>query len=147
MLVEDDSGISTLADLEGKTVGVSTSSTSAAKLVEAMIEAGVISGDNYDASTFDPATWTEGVSFRQYDDYPAISTALSAGEVDAFCVDKSILAYYATEGRSFIDAEFAPQEYGVVTKKGSGFSAYCDEFIQTCLEDGTIDSLIEEYGL
>lgn len=147
VLVEDASGISTLADLEGKTVGVSTSSTSAAKLVEAMIEAGVISGDNYDSSTFDPATWTEGVSFRQYDDYPAISTALSAGEVDAFCVDKSILAYYATEGRSFIDAEFAPQEYGVVTRKGSGFSAYCDAFIQTCLEDGTIDSLIEEYGL
>ena len=147
VLVENASGISTLADLEGKTVGVSTSSTSAAKLVEAMIEAGVISGDNYDASTFDPATWTEGVSFRQYDDYPAISTALSAGEVDAFCVDKSILAYYKTEGRDFIDAEFAPQEYGVVTRKGSGFSAYCDEFIQTCLEDGTIDSLIEEYGL
>ena len=126
VLVEDDSGISTLADLEGKTVGVSTSSTSAAKLVEAMIEAGVISGDNYDASTFDPATWTEGVSFRQYDDYPAISTALSAGEVDAFCVDKSILAYYATDYT---------------------YIYYCDEFIQTCLEDGTIDSLIEEYGL
>ena len=57
------------------------------------------------------------MSFRQYDDYPAISTALSAGEVDAFCVDKSILAYYATEGRSFIDAEFAPQEYGVCDQK------------------------------
>lgn len=57
------------------------------------------------------------MSFRQYDDYPAISTALSAGEVDAFCVDKSILAYYKTEGRDFIDAEFALQEYGVVTRK------------------------------
>ena len=60
VLVENASGISTLADLEGKTVGVSTSSTSAAKLVEAMIEAGVISGDNYDASPFDPtlSAWT-----------------------------------------------------------------------------------------
>lgn len=147
VLVEDSSGISTLADLVGKTVGVSTSSTSASKLIEAMIDAGVISGDNYDASTFSPSLWTEGVSFQEYEDYPAISMALAANQIDAFCVDRSILALYKTDGRDFIDAEFAPQEYGVVTRKGSGFSAYCDEFIQTCLEDGTIDSLIEEYGL
>ncbi|MGM9659566.1 MAG: transporter substrate-binding domain-containing protein, partial [Faecousia sp.] len=103
VLVEDASGITTLADLVDKKVGVSSGSTSAKALVKAMIEAGVISGDNFDADTFDPATWTESVSFAQYDDYPTISTALSAGEVDAFCVDKSILAVYHTDGRSYID--------------------------------------------
>ena len=109
VLVEDASGITTLEDLVDKKVGVSSGSTSAKSLVVAMTEAGVISGEEYDAETFDPALWTEGVSFQQYDDYPTISTALSAGEVDAFCVDKSILAIYKTEGRSFIDAQFAPQ--------------------------------------
>ena len=147
VLVEQSSGITSLADLVGTTVGVSSGSTSAKSLVEAMIDAGYISDENYDADTFDPATWTEDISFQQYDDYPAISTALSAGEVDAFCVDKSILAIYNTDTRTYIDEEFAPQEYGVATTKGSGLSDVCEELITTWLEDGTIDELIAEYGL
>ena len=147
VLVEDKSGITSLADLVDKKVGVSSGSTSAKALTKAMIEAGLIDGSGFDADTFDPALWTTGVSFQQYDDYPAISTALSAGEVDAFCVDKSILAIYKTEGRSYIDDKFSPQEYGVATTKGSGLSAYVDELIQGWLADGTIDSLITENGL
>lgn len=147
VLVEDSSGITSLADLVGTTVGVSSGSTSAKSLVSAMIDGGYISGDDYDADTFDPATWTEGISFQQYDDYPTISTALSAGEVDAFCVDKSILAIYNTDGRSYIDEEFAAQDYGVATTKGSGLSDLVDELINEWLEDGTIDGLIDEYGL
>ena len=147
VLVEDKSGISSLADLVDKKVGVSSGSTSAKALVKAMIDAGLIDGSGFDADTFDPALWTTGISFQQYDDYPAISTALSAGEVDAFCVDKSILAIYKTDGRSYIDDKFSPQEYGVATTKGSGFSAYVDELVQGWLADGTIDSLITENGL
>lgn len=147
VLVEDASGITDLLGLVDKSVGVSSGSTSAKSLVEAMIEAGLITGDGYDAETFDPATWTEGVSFKQYEDYPTISTALSAGEVDAFCVDKSILAIYNTDGRSYIEDEFAPQEYGVATKKDSGLSAYVEERITEWLSDGTVGELIDNYGL
>ena len=147
VLVEDSTGIKELADLKDKVVGVSSGSTSARALVKAMIDAGVLDGANFDADTFNADTWKEGISFRQYDDYPAISTALSAGEVQGFCVDKSILAIYKTEGRSYIDAEFAPQEYGVATKKGSDFSAVCDELITGWLADGTVDQLIKENGL
>lgn len=147
VLVENSSGITGLADLTGKKVGVSSGSTSAKSLVSAMIDAGVITGDGFDADTFDPATWTDGVTFQQYDDYPTISTALSAGEVDAFCVDKSILAIYNTDSRSYIEDEFAPQDYGVATKKGSGLSSVVDELVQGWLADGTIDALIEENGL
>ena len=84
VLVENSSGIKSLSDLVNKKVGVSSGSTSAKALVKAMIEAGVISGDNFNEDTFDPATWNTGVSFHQYDDYPTISTALSAKEIDAF---------------------------------------------------------------
>ncbi|MDY4139518.1 MAG: transporter substrate-binding domain-containing protein [Eubacteriales bacterium] len=147
VLVEDASGIATLADLMGKKIGVSSGSTSARSVVEAMIAAGLLDGTGYDKSTFDPATWTEGVSFQQYDDYPTSSTALSAGEIDAFSVDKSILAIYKTEGRSFIDAQFAPQEYGVATVKGSGFSAYVEELITAWLADGTIAGLMSANGV
>lgn len=147
VLVEDASGITTLADLVDKKVGVSSGSTSAKALVKAMIAAGVLDGEGFDEETFDAATWTTGVSFQQYEDYPAISTALSAGEVDAFCVDKSILAIYKTDGRSYIEDRFSPQEYGIATKKGSGFSALCEELVTTWLSDGTIDGLVSEYGL
>ena len=112
-----------------------------------MIDAGLIDGTDFSRDTFDPATWTNGVSFQQYDDYPTISTALSAGEVDAFSVDKSILAIYKTEGRSFIDAQFAPQEYGVATKKGSGFSTYVEEKITEWLADGTIAGFMAANGV
>ena len=147
VLVEDSSGITSLADLVDTTVGVSSGSTSAKSLVSAMIDGGYISGDNFDADTFDPSTWTEGISFQQYDDYPTISTALSAGEVDAFCVDKSILAIYNTDGRSYIDEEFAAQDYGVATTKDSGLSELVDDLVNEWLEDGTIQGLIDDYGL
>ena len=147
VLVEDSSGIKELADLKDKVVGVSSGSTSARELTRAMIEAGVLDGANFDADSFNADTWKEGISFRQYDDYPAISTALSAGEIQGFCVDKSILAIYKTDGRSYINAEFAPQEYGIATKKGSDFSTLCDELVTGWLADGTIENLIKENGL
>lgn len=147
VLVENSSNIKTIADLAGKTVGVSSGSTSARSLVEAMIENKIIEGTGFSKDTFDPATWTEGVSFKQYDDYPTISTALSAGEVDAFCVDKSILAIYNTGSRSYISDEFAPQDYGIATKKGSTFSALTEKLVTEWLADGTITGLIKDNNL
>jgi putative glutamine transport system substrate-binding protein len=147
VLVEDASGITSLADLKDKTVGVSSGSTSAKALVEAMIDAGIIDGTNYNADAFEIDTWNDGVSFQQYADYPDISTALAAGEVDAFCVDKSILAIYKTDGRSYIDEKFSPQQYGVATKKDSELSGEIETLITQWLEDGTIDGLIEKWNL
>lgn len=147
VLVEKESGITDLTGLVGKTVGVSSGSTSAASLLQAMVDNGVIDASEFDKDTFDPATWKGDVTFRQYDDYPAISIALTAGEVDAFCVDKSILAIYHTDDRDYIKEEFAPQDYGIATTKDSDFSAYCEAEVQKFLKDGTIDALIEENGL
>lgn len=147
VLVENKSEIHHLKDLLGKTVGVSSGSTSAKALVQAMIDNKILDGKNFNADKFDPATWTEGVKFHQFDNYPAISTALAANEVQAFCVDKSILNIYKTPSRGFIDEKFAPQEYGVVTKKGSGLSAFIDGLIKKWLADGSIEKLIKENNL
>ena len=141
LLVESGSGIATLADPAGKTVGVSSGSTTARALTEAMIAEGLISAPDYDRSLFDAATWTNGVSFRQYPDYPSISTALSGGEVDAFAMDMSTLAFYMSDSRAYVDAKFAPQDYGVCTKKGSDLSAWVEGYISAWLADGTIDAL------
>lgn len=147
VLVEKASNIKNLADLKGKVVGVSSGSTSAKALVKAMIDAKIIDGEGFDPKTFDASTWTKGISFKQYADYPAISTALTSGEVAAFCVDKSILAIYCTDDRTFIKEQFAPQEYGLATKKGSGMSKITEEAVQGWLKDGTIKKLEAKYGL
>ena len=145
VLVENASGIADLAGLVGKTVGVSTGSTSAKALATAMADAGVIAA--FDADKFEIATFDGGVKFKEFDDYPAISLALDAGDVDAFCVDKSILANYKTDDRSFIADSFAPQDYGVATKKGAELSAKVEELITGWLADGTIAELITKWGL
>lgn len=146
VLVENSSGITTLADLVGKTVGVSTSSTSAKALASAMADAGVI--DAFDTTAdFVPSSFDGGVSFTEFTDYPSISSALTAGTIDAFCVDKSILATYLNDDRSYIDEEFSPQEYGVATKKDSELSSQIEELITGWLDDGTVADLITEYGL
>ena len=145
VLVETASGITDLAGLKDKTVGVSTGSTSAKALATAMADAGVIAA--FDADKFEIATFDGGVKFKEFDDYPAISLALDAGDVDAFCVDKSILANYKTDDRSFIADSFAPQDYGVATKKGSELSAKVEELVTGWLADGTIAGLIEKWGL
>ncbi len=147
VLVENSSGIKDLKGLVGKKVGVSSGSTSAKALVKALVEGGVIAKDKFNEETFDPATWKEAVTFNQYDDYPTISTALSAGEINAFCVDKSILAAYHTDKRSYIDDKFSPQNYGVATKKGSGLTPIIEKEITAWLSDGTIDGLIKDNGL
>lgn len=146
-LVNTSSGITDLSGLVDSTVGVSSGSNSARALVAAMVEEGLVEGDNFDPSTFDPATWSTGVKFRQYDDYPAISTALEANEIDAFCVDKSILSIYNTDSRDFIQDSFAPQDYGVATSKDTGFSELCEELITGWLADGSIDALVAAHNI
>ncbi len=150
VLVEKADGITDLSGLVGKKVGVSTGSTSAYALVKAMTEKGLLSGytlpessADFDISSFE----SNGTSFEQFGDYPAISNAMTAGTVDAFCVDKSILATYKTDDRDYITDTFSPQEYGVATKKGSPLSSKIDDLIKGWLEDGTIDGLITEFGL
>jgi putative glutamine transport system substrate-binding protein len=146
VLVEKASNITKLADLVGKTVGVSTSSTSAKALATAMATAGVI--DEFDtAADFVPSAFKGGVTFTEFPDYPSISSALTAGTIDAFCVDKSILATYASEDRTYIEESFSPQNYGVATKKGAELSGQIEELITTWLGDGTIAGLVSEYGL
>jgi putative glutamine transport system substrate-binding protein len=146
VLVEKDSGITKLADLVGKKVGVSTSSTSAKALAVALASANLIK--SFDTSAdFVPSTFNGGVTFTEFADYPSISSALTAGTVDAFCVDKSILATYASEDRTYIEESFSPQNYGVATKKDAELSGQIEELITKWLSDGTIAGLVSEYGL
>lgn len=150
VLVEKADNITDLSGLVGKKIGVSTGSNSAYNLAKAMSEKGLLgdykvpdSSKDFDISSFEQ----NGTKFEQFGDYPAISNAMAAGTVDAFCVDKSILAAYKTDDRDYITDTFAPQDYGVATKKDSELSAKIDELIVKWKNDGTIDALVKKFGL
>ncbi len=150
VLVETADGITNLDGLVGKKIGVSTGSTSAYNLAKTMSEKGLLgdytvpeSSADFDISSFNE----QGTTFEQFADYPAISNAMAAGTVDAFCVDKSILANFKTDDRSYIEDTFSPQDYGVATRKDSELSAPIEELITKWLSDGTIDGFISEFNL
>lgn len=150
VLVETADGITNVDGLVGKKIGVSTGSTSAYNLAKTMSAKGLFgdytvpdSSSDFDISSFNQS----GTTFEQFGDYPAISNAMAAGTVDAFCVDKSILANFKTDDRSYIEDTFAPQEYGVATRKDSELSAPINELINTWLSDGTINGFISEFNL
>ena len=129
VLVKKDSGITDLAGLDGKTVGVAFSATTKDKLREAADEIGIT------------------LKFAEYATYPEIKIALVAGRVDAFSVDSSILVGYQDDTTYLLPTQFAPQEYGVATKKGSPLSAQVDDAIAGMEEDGTLMALKERWGL
>ena len=67
--------------------------------------------------------------------------------VDAFSVDSSILLGYQDDTTYLLPTQFAPQEYGVATAKGSPYSAPIDEAIAAMEADGTLRALKERWGL
>lgn len=143
----DDENIQSLSDLSGRVIGVVSTAESAKQLVSAMVDQGLIDASSFDENNFDASTWTEGVSFHVYDDYTSVDTALSAGDVDGFCTDVSILHNYESDQRHIINDTFAKQPYGVATTKGSGLSKFVKNEIKTWKKDGSIKALIKSYGI
>lgn len=130
VLVKKDSGIEDLAGLNGKTVGVAVSATTRDKLTDAGNEIGIT------------------MKYAEYATYPEIKIALVTGRVDAFSVDRSILLGYADDSTMFLDAQFAPQDYGVATKKtNTTLATQIDDAVGAMKEDGTLATLEQKWGL
>ncbi len=129
VMVLKNSGIASLEDLNGKTVGVTMSSTSAQSLKDYL-------GEGYE------------LSFDEFDDHAAIKLALSAGAIDAHCVDTVVLSSYMDDTTVILEERFAAQPFGVVSKlSNTQLNAYVDGLVDQWLADGTIDSLREANGL
>lgn len=130
VLVKKDAGIAGLADLDGKTVGVASSATTRDKLKAAGDEIGI------------------HMEFAEYATYPEIKIALVTGRVDAFSVDRSILQGYLDDTTMLLDAQFAPQEYGIASKKSNvELAESIDGALADMMSDGTLDTLTEKWGL
>ena len=135
LLVKKNGGIKGYADLASKLVGVAEGSTSKDALIAAAKENGV--------------TLTDTANIQTFPDYPSIKAALDAGQVQAFCVDGSILSGYLDPSTEILTTvRFAPQDYGVATKlSNKGLAGFVEENISTWLKDGTIDKIIAKNGV
>ncbi|WP_102372956.1 transporter substrate-binding domain-containing protein [Enorma phocaeensis] len=128
IMVKKDNGWTSMEDLDGVTIGVSTGSTTQS-LVEQMIE-------------------DEGFScvptFQEYQSYPEIKDALDAGMVGAFAMDRSTLNTYMDDTVELLqpEVEFGTQDYGVATEKGSDLSELVDETVNELLDNGWMDEEI-----
>jgi putative glutamine transport system substrate-binding protein len=129
-LVKKDSGIETMQDLDGKTIGVAQSATTKDAIIEKAKELGI------------------SVSFSEYASYPEINAALASGRIDAFSVDKSILLGYINDTTKILEEGFKPQEYGIATKfDNKDLAAYVNDFVAEIKADGTMDAILAKWGL
>ncbi|GFH43053.1 glutamine ABC transporter substrate-binding protein [Lactococcus hodotermopsidis] len=129
-LVNKASGFTDVKDLDGKTIGVAQSSSTKDGL-EALAK-------------------QEGISFKYSElaDYPTLKTALTSGRIDAFAVDKSILSGYVDDKTEILGEGFAPQEYGIATKKSNTELAdYLDKTVNNLKDDGGLKKLTDKYNL
>ncbi|MBY4797769.1 transporter substrate-binding domain-containing protein [Collinsella sp. AGMB00827] len=128
VLVKKAAGMKSMGDLDGKTIGVSQGSTTKDLLMKMLADQGL------DAKP----------EFKEFPDYPSIKSALDAGNVDAFAMDRSTLKTYTTDDCELLqpEIEFGSQDYGIATKKGSDLSKVVDETVVKLKDEGWLD---EEY--
>lgn len=133
VLVKKAAGMKSMADLDGKVIGVSQGSTTKDLVSEMLKDQGV------DATP----------SFQEFPDYPSIKSALDAGNIDAFAMDRSTLKGYTTDDCELLqpEIEFGAQDYGIATKKGSDLSKTVDDTVNELLENGWLDEEIKAWDL
>ncbi len=131
IMVKTAAGMSTMADLDGKIIGVSTGSTTADAVTQMLSDEGV----------------SATPSFQEFGSYPEIKAALDAGNVDAFAMDRSTLNGYMDDTVELLqpEIEFGAQDYGVATKKGSDLTDTVEETVTGLLDDGWMDEEVETW--
>lgn len=129
-LVRVNSSIVSFADMQGAVVGVARATTTRIALETEAAKNGI---------TF---------SYREYANFPEMKAALLEQEIDVFSVDKSILSGYLDKETRMLADGFNPQEYGIaVNRQKAKLAQYMDDLLDQMLEDGTMSTLIEEWGL
>ena len=133
LLVEKKSGFTDLKSLDGKIIGVAQGATTKDAVQKEADKLGI------------------KVKFSEFQTYPEISTALKAGKVDAFSVDRSILAGYLKGNentRVILPDKFSPQDYGIATKKtNTELAKWVDDYLTEIKGNGELTKMLAKYGL
>lgn len=128
LLVLKEKNYKSLADMNGANIGVAQAATSKKVIDEEAKKLNI------------------NVKFSEFPDYPSIKAALDSKRVDAFSVDKSILLGYVDDKSEILPDSFAPQDYGIVSKKSdTEFAKYIDDFVKSNKE--AIQALAKKWEL
>ena len=129
IMVKKANGWTSMEDLDGQVIGVSTGSTTQGAVEQMLKDEG----------------FSCTPSFVEYQSYPEIKDALDAGMVQAFAMDRSTLNTYMDDSVELLqpEIEFGTQEYGVATEKDSDLSPVVDDTVNELLESGWMDEEIE----
>ena len=132
LLVLKESGINSMADVDGKVIGVAQGSTTKDAISAYIEEQGL------DVTPV----------FEEFDGYPALAAALAAKNIDVFSVDRAILSGYNDDTTQILPDRFAEQDYGVATKLENKGLAELVEGVVTDLKDsGKMDEMLKEWGI
>ncbi|MBE5986260.1 MAG: transporter substrate-binding domain-containing protein [Paenibacillaceae bacterium] len=132
LLVNKDSGIKSIQDLDGKVIGVAQSSTTKDGFKKYVDEKGL----------------KVNPQFQEFDGYPALAQALATKQIDCFSVDRAILAGYVNDGNMILEDRFAEQDYGVAAAKGNtGLADAVEKKVTSMLSDGSMKKLQDQWGL
>ena len=132
LLVNNDSGIESIEDLDGKIIGVAQSSTTK---------------DGFKAYV-EKKGLNVNPEFQEFDGYPALAQALATKQIDCFSVDRAILSGYVNDSNHILDDRFSEQEYGVASaKENTGLAELVDEKVTSMISDGSMKALQEQWNL
>lgn len=132
LLVNNDSGIESIEDLDGKIIGVAQSSTTKDGFKAYVEEKGL----------------TVNPEFQEFDGYPALAQALATNQIDCFSVDRAILSGYVNDSNHILDDRFSEQEYGVASaKENTGLADLVEEKVTSMISDGSMKELQDQWGL
>ena len=136
IVVAESSGITSLADLAGKTVGVQAASAAL----------DVLSDEEQQKALAD----TFG-TLQQFSDYNSAFTELMAGSLDAVAIDIGVANYQIEsrgEGYVILDETLNSEQYGIGFKLGNEeLRDIVNADIKKLTEDGTVAELAEKYGI
>ena len=131
VIVRAGSGISTKADLAGKTVGVQLSSA----------------GDS--ALSADTETVDSLKDVVKFQDYVQALMDLEVGRIDAIVVDEILGRYYISKKPGVFEVaseNFGAEEYGIGFRKGElAFVAEVDRILSEMIADGTTAAISEKW--
>lgn len=139
IMVEKSSMIESMDDLIGKNIGVLDGADTAPTFAIKMNELGLI-------PDMEEKTLLNSYTYVRTNSYEELSKALEAGTVDVACMDGCIAQGYMNDDRMFLEETLNQENYGVATQKGSELSEPMAEAVQSMLDDGTIEALIDKWN-
>lgn len=134
ILTKASNGIASLADLEGKIVGVQQGTSADIMLTNDM-----------------PDLVASFAELMRFENYNVCFTELMAGSIDAVAIDIGVAAGKIAEyGEEYVmlDESLASEKYGICFRKDDAdICAQVEEAYMQLVEDGSYQALAEQFGL